>query len=136
MDIERFARIADSMTERIPSEFLEGLNGGIVVLDEAHHRPNDPKGVYILAEYITDEALGAYIALYHGSFAKLFAAESEEVWHKELWETITHELRHHVEARAGMGDLDLEDEIELERFREEAEAPPRRYRLNRPIRPR
>lgn len=132
MDIDAFTQMASAMVDRIPSTFLEGLNGGILVIEEAQRREDDPPGVYILGEYITDSAMGCYIALYHGSLAKLFAGESQTVWEEELWETIRHEVRHHVEAQAGMGDLDLEDEWELERLR--AEAAPRRYRPNRPLR--
>jgi len=141
MDIDTFTERADQLMERVPPPVLDGLNGGVVVRRRAMRRRNDPPGVYILGEYITDPAMGCYVALYYGSFVELLGDEPESAWEQELWDTIRHELRHHLEERAGMGDLDLEDELQLEQFQEESspvaqEPPPRRFRLNRSIRPR
>lgn len=129
MDIDRFTALAEQLCERIPERLWAGLNGGIVVHEEARRNATDPKGVYILGEYITDEHLGAYVALYHGSFMKLLTGEPESVWENEVWETIRHELRHHVERQAGLGDLDIEDLIDLERFRQEEREARRLQRL-------
>lgn len=136
MDLDLFTATADRLVERIPPVFLEGLNGGIVVRRRARRNPGDPPGVFILGEYITDPYLGCYIALYWGSFCELFAGEDEKVWEEELWETIKHELRHHIEARAGESDLDREDAEELARMRAEAPPeeplpPPRKFRISK-----
>lgn len=136
MDLDRFTALAGEMVDRIPPLFLEGLNGGFTVRRMARRNPGDPAGVYILGEYITDPALGCYIALYWGSFVELFAGEDRSVWEEELWETIKHELQHHVEARAGESGLDLEDARELARMREEAPPdepppPPRKFKFKR-----
>lgn len=109
MDIDRFTRLADEMMEAIPAPLLEGLTGGVVVRPDACRGPGDPPGVYRMGEYVTDEWLGAFIVLYHGSFRKVLAGQPPEVWEQELWETLRHELRHHIEARAGVSDLDQED---------------------------
>jgi predicted Zn-dependent protease with MMP-like domain len=136
VDIESFTALADQMVERIPPRFLDGLNGGIVIVEEPFRNATDPPDLYILGHYIDDFAMGRYIALYYGSFVQLFRDEPRQVWEEELWETILHELRHHVERQAGIGDLDLEDELELERLRQEAAGPPRRFKPNRRLRPR
>lgn len=137
MEIERFTELADRLMERVPPPLLEGLNGGVAIRRRAMRRSGDPAGVFILGEYVTD-LLGCYIIIYWGSFAELFSGESDEFWEQELWETIRHELRHHVENRAGVTDLDWEDEADLDRFRSESppEEPPspRTFRLKRPIR--
>lgn len=140
MDIARFTAMADRLMGQVPPPILEGLNGGVSVRRRAMRRPNDPPGIYILGEYVTDD-LGCYVMLYYGSFLALFTDEPDEAWEKEIWDTIRHELRHHVEGRAGVIDLDLEDEADLERFQEEAselpEAPraaPQTFRLKRPLR--
>lgn len=138
MDIDRFTALADELMERVPPPILEDLNGGVSIRRRAMRRKDDPAGVYILGEYVTDE-LGCYVVLYWGSFYELFHGEPHTVWEKELWDTIRHELRHHVEARAGVMDLDLEDEYELEQMREEAPAdqplpPARKFRLTKRIR--
>lgn len=138
MEIERFTELADRLMERVPAPLLEGLNGGVAIRRRAMRRNADPAGVYILGEYVTD-LLGCYIVIYWGSFAELFAGEPDDIWEQELWETIRHELRHHVENRAGVTDLDWEDEADLERFRTESPPdevlpPPRKFRPTRPIR--
>jgi hypothetical protein len=141
MDIDRFTAVADRLMGQVPPPILEGLNGGVTIRRRAMRRPDDPPGIYILGEYVTDEFLGCYVVLYYGSFRALFADEPDESWEREIWDTIRHELRHHVEGRAGVVDLDLEDEADLERFQEEAEdgpleprVAPRKFRLKRPLR--
>ncbi len=44
--------------------------------------------------------------LYHGSFAALAELDDAFDWRAEAWETLTHELRHHVEWRARRDDLE------------------------------
>lgn len=140
MDLDRFTQLANELMGRVPEPILEGLNGGVAIRRRAMRRKDDPSGVYILGEYITDPAMGCFIVIYWGSFAELFAGEPDEVWEKELWDTIRHELRHHVENRAGVIDLDLEDEAELAQMRQVAEPeepppPPRKFRITRVKRP-
>lgn len=121
MDIDRFQALADAMVERLPPRLLEGLTGGIVVEERPYRRRGDPEGVYILGEYIPDPWLGPRVVIYYGSFARLFAGQDDAVWERELWTTLTHELRHHIEHQAGVRDLELEDALELERMRQTEE---------------
>src|SRR5690606_4810148 len=115
---KQFRRMANRLVRRIPAEFLKDLNGGIIALEEAEQRDPDLPDVYILGEYIEDPyGLGRQIVLYYGSFRKLFADEPVEVWEKELWETILHEIRHHIESLAGVDDLEIEDMRQLAEFR-------------------
>ena len=119
MDLDRFMELAEAFVDRIPEKLLEGLNGGIHVVEEAQWREGDPPGVAVLGEYVTDPHLGASIVLYYGSFIELFGDDEAQI-EAELWETIRHEVRHHVEAWAGVDDLDREDAEELSRFFQEA----------------
>jgi len=127
MDIDAFTRHLERMMDDVPEALLGDLNGGVTVSPEAHRRQGDPPGVYILGEYITDPHLGALVVLYHGSFAHLLAGLPEGDWVKEMWDTLRHELRHHVEGRAGVNDLGVEDALDLQRLREATQ--PRRYRF-------
>lgn len=120
VDIDTFHAMACEMYEEIPERLLEGLNGGIVISEEAVQDDEELPDVYILGEYIEDPHLGNSIMLYYGSFVALFHDEPVEVWEEELWETMLHEVRHHVEHRAGVYDLDLEDLRQLEEFRRQA----------------
>lgn len=132
MDIDTFTDLADYYLAQIPERFLldaEGEPIAVMVEEESVRHKGDPPGVFVLGEYITDEYLPPRIALYHGSFAKLFRGEPEDVWADELWETLLHEIRHHVELMAGVSDLDLEDVQELaQMWKEEAARTRRRKR--------
>ena len=46
------------------------------------------------------------MVLYHGSFAALARVNGGLDWREEAWETLTHELRHHLEWRARAPDLE------------------------------
>lgn len=118
LDLEAFEEMANRLFDEIPPALLEGLNGGILISEEAHQDDPDLPDVYILGEFIDDPfGLGNYIVLYYGSFVQVLGDAPPEVWEEELWETMLHEIRHHVELRAGVDDLDLEDLRQLEEFR-------------------
>ena len=48
------------------------------------------------------------MVLYHGSFQAL-SRRGDFAWRDEAWETLTHELRHHLEWRANEGALEAYD---------------------------
>lgn len=109
----------DEIAEQFPREFYTDLNGGILLSPEAKPDPEFPEGeMYFLGEYCHDE-MGRYINLYYGSFAALFADAGEEELYDELYTTLAHEFTHHMESLAGERGLEIRDELELERFRED-----------------
>jgi hypothetical protein len=120
MTFETFQRTSEAMLSEIPEEFLEGLQG-VHVLEQAKKEP-DLVGVYRLGEYLDpgfdsflggNPGLGRHIALYYGSFAALARGNPDFDWEAELWDTLTHELQHHVESLAGDHSL-----IEADRRRD------------------
>ena len=118
LDLAAFEELANRLFDEIPPALLEGLNGGILISEEAHQEDHDLPDVYIMGEFIDDPfGLGNYIVLYYGSFLEVLGDAPPDVWEEELWETMLHEIRHHVELRAGVDDLDLEDLRQLEEFR-------------------
>lgn len=122
VDLRTFEEMANRLYDEIPEALLQGLNGGILISEEVRQDDPDLPDVYIMGEYIDDPyGLGNYIVLYYGSFRKVLRDEPPEVWEDELWETMLHELRHHVELRAGVDDLDMEDLRQLEEFRRQRE---------------
>lgn len=116
MDFDAFADLAERLADEIPEALFEGLNGGLLIEKKTRRRSDDPPGVYLLGEYITEEYLGPLIVIYYGSFRRLLGGRPEAAWEAELRETILHELRHHLEGRAGMRDLEREDVEELARL--------------------
>jgi len=121
MTYEAFREAAASMVDEIPEAFLQGLQG-VHVFEEAREE-EDYEDVYRLGEYLdpgTEDflggqpGLGRHIALYYGSFVAVAEGDPTFDWENELWETITHELRHHVESLAGE-DLLVQDDVERQK---------------------
>lgn len=108
MRFEEFEALARELYEEIPEVYLEGIDG-LTVRREAPEHPDHP-GVYTLGECLTEEHVSDYgssettrsvIALYWGSFRALSERSESFDWEEETWETLTHELRHHLESLAG-----------------------------------
>ena len=55
------------------------------------------------------EGIQSRVVLYHGSFQALARIAPGFDWRAEAWETLTHELRHHLEWRARAPDLEAYD---------------------------
>jgi hypothetical protein len=123
MTYDAFQKAVEQMIEEIPTQFLKGLQG-VHVLEE--EQPEEGyRDVWRMGEYLdpgpedflgAGEGLGRHIALYYGSFARIAAADPDFDWEDEVWETLTHELRHHVESLAGDMSLILDDERNAEGF--------------------
>lgn len=108
----------ERVMESFPEPLFEQLNGGVILEEDAKEDNAFPPGeVFIMGEYITD-FLGQSIAIYYGSFAALAKEEdwAEETWVKELRDTLSHELTHHMEWRSGTHALDDKDALELQWF--------------------
>lgn len=123
LSFDQAAEALDKMAEEFPEPLFEGLSGGINLLPDVQPDPELPD-VYILGEYC-DDLLGRYINLYYGSFAALADREDWMLaqWNDELRTTLSHELTHHMEGRAGVDDLDRRDAAELEAYRLHREEP-------------
>lgn len=123
LSFEEVGDLLDALAEKFPESLFEGLNGGVNLLPQEQPDTEFPAGeLYIMGEYCSD-MLGQYINLYYGSFAALAAREDwpRETWEKELYTTLSHELTHHMEDRAGVDRLDRRDAAELEEYRKESE---------------
>ena len=115
MDFEEFSDRAREIVAAVPREFLGGVTG--VDVDRAIRKDRAIPDYYILGECGDDEvaaltepeALRSRIRLFHGSFREIARTEAEFDWDGELIETILHEIRHHIEDRAGILDLRRED---------------------------
>lgn len=113
MRFEAFERRARELYREIPPEYREGLDGLVVVRDAVPH-PTLPE-IYTLGHCDTEaypsdwegpETVRSIIRLYWGSFRRLAELDPGFDWEEELWETLTHEVKHHLEWLA------LEDALE------------------------
>jgi hypothetical protein len=116
MTYDQFRQAVAEMVDEIPDEFLRGLQGVHALEQE---RPEEEyEEVWRLGEYLdpgaedflgAGEGLGRHVALYYGSFQRIAEGDPAFDWEEEIWETLTHELRHHVESLAGDATLIGED---------------------------
>lgn len=118
MSFDEFQRMIEEMVADIPPEFMEGLQGVHVleeVMEEEGYDDVVRMGEYLdpgPADFLgSGEGLGRHVAMYYGSFAAIASDDPNFDWEEEAWETLTHELRHHVESLAGE-DFLVQDDVE------------------------
>lgn len=115
MRLRDFETMVRRMSGEVPPEFLDGVVE-IAVSPRAVPHP-DRDEIFTLGECIplpaadgsAPEAIQSRIVLYHGSFLALARLREGFDWRAEAWETLTHELRHHLEWRARAPDLEAFD---------------------------
>ncbi len=115
--IEEMQDMLDRAAQKIPEELYKELNGGIILLpDVKMHEQAVANDLYILGEYHYSRALGRYIAIYYGSFRRVSSNLSNEELEKRLEHTLKHEFTHHIESLAGERDLEIEDEVNINKY--------------------
>jgi hypothetical protein len=117
MTFDDFERRAKEIFESIPADFKEGVDGLLVERGASPH-PSLPD-IFTLGECRTEHYPGdfggpgqvrSFVVLFYGSFRQLARRSDHWDWEEELWETITHEIKHHLESLA------LEDALEVEDY--------------------
>lgn len=128
MRLSDFDSLVRRLASDLPADFLDGV-AEVVVSPKSVPHPTRA-GIYTLGECIplpapAGERAGevqSRIVLYHGSFLKLARLDPEFDWRTEAWDTLTHELRHHVEWRARAPALEAYDRAVEQNFaRQEGE---------------
>src|SRR2546427_7603881 len=118
--LDDFRSLVARLQSEIPSEFTGGVVGGDVSPKALPHPVHGD--VYTLGEWRPLEwggsgaDLNSRVVLYPGSFASL-ARLGDFDWREETWETLTHELRHHLEWRAHISRLEAYDWAAEENFK-------------------
>ncbi len=115
MRLADFEAMVHRQAADIPAEFLTGI-AEIVVSPRTVPHP-EREDIWTLGECIpipVDDGdprnLQSRVVLYHGSFQALGRDSEEFDWTGEAWETLTHEIRHHVEWKARVPDLEALDQ--------------------------
>jgi hypothetical protein len=117
-----FSAMVAKMAAELPREYFAGV-AAVDVSEKSVPHPTRPE-IYTLGECIPlptgpepgEEGVQSRIVLYHGSFQSLSRIEPGFDWRGEAWETLTHELRHHLEWKARQGDLERFDRAAEQNF--------------------
>ena len=118
---DEIGAMLDDIADELPDAIFRELNGGIMLLPETMLHPESDKldRLYILGEYHEDPmGLGRYIAMYYGSFIKVYGHMGPRQQKEMLKEILYHEFRHHLESMAGDMSLDIKDALEMEEYRQ------------------
>jgi hypothetical protein len=124
VDFQAFERAARVAFASIPDQYRAGVDGLSVRRERLPH-PDLPDvftlGHCATEEYVSDwggpDTTRSQVVLFWGSFRALADRDPDFDWEDELWETLTHELRHHLESLAGEDDLEATDYAADERFK-------------------
>lgn len=119
---DEFSALAEELVQHIPDTFMRGLAG--ITVSPVEVEDEEVPGVYILGHYTHGDLYEPYIDIYYGSFRQVFHGAPLAEIQDELWETILHELRHHLEESAGLEDLRVFDDLQQEYHRLKFEATP------------
>jgi len=124
MKFEHFERRAAELWREIPHAYRAGVDG-LRVERTARAHPDLPD-VYTMGECLTEsypsdfdgpETTRSLVVLYYGSFWRLSRQDDQFDWEQELWETLTHELQHHLESLASADALEDLDYAADENFK-------------------
>ena len=107
---EKTRDMLDRAAQELPEALYEGLNGGILLLPETRLSPYARnEDLFIAGEYRASSDLGSQIVIFYGSVSRLWGRLPEDEYAEKLREVLKHELLHHLERRAGVRDLEIED---------------------------
>lgn len=129
MTFPDFRDLISNLLDELPPQALEGLQG-VHVFEHVKTDPHEP-GLVRMGEYLdpgpdsvfaTHSHLGRHVAIYYGSFVAVANGNPNFDWEAETWETLTHEIQHHVESRAGERGLIEWDIEQLEAYRKKKRA--------------
>ncbi len=130
MTFDEFSRVAQEVFQGIPERFREGIEG-VTTVEAVETHPELPD-VVTLGECLTQayhsdwqgpETTRSQVVLYHGSFRQLAQDDPDFDWEGELRETLTHELKHHLESLADEDALEAMDYAMDESFKREQNEP-------------
>lgn len=122
MRLTDFEALVRRLSGEVPPGFFEGV-AEVTVSPRALPHPVRAE-IYTLGECIPlplgasagIEGIQSRIVLYHGSFVAVARLQDGFDWRSEAWETLTHELRHHLEWRAGAPELEALDQAAEQNF--------------------
>lgn len=124
MEYADFEKRASRVWDEIPDVYRSGVDG--LVLEKGSRPHPTMPDIYTLGECLTEsypsdwggpDTVRSVLVLYYGSFARLSELDPDFDWRYEIWETVTHELRHHLESLAAEDALEDVDYAMDENFK-------------------
>jgi hypothetical protein len=124
MKYAAFQAAAERAYAEIPDHFKVGIEGLTVSRETVASR--DHEDVFTMGECLTEtwpsswdgpETTRSTVVLYWGSFRQMAKDDPDFDWEGEIWETLTHELRHHLESLASEDQLEDVDYAADEDFK-------------------
>ncbi len=116
VSIDEVENKLDIIAQKIPKEFYDELNLGILLVEDLKLHPKSINNtLYVLGEYQRSRA-GSQIIIYYGSLKKCYSTITESQLDEKLEELLLHEFTHHIEFRAGENGLVVKDEEALEEY--------------------
>lgn len=117
-----FEAMVRAMVRELPAGFLDGIEGISVTPKTVPHPVR--ADVFTMGECVPRDFAGdetgprirSEVLLHHGSFAALARIDPAFDWRHEAWETLTHEVRHHLEWRARAPELERLDDAAEENY--------------------
>lgn len=108
-NIDIVKELLDEIIDDIDTRLFEGLNGGVVLHEDIKYHPESINNdLVILGEYQRHGVMRR-INIYYGSIVKIYPHYNIDQIKERLKDLVDHELRHHVEYKAGVNDLVIED---------------------------
>src|SRR5204862_4851474 len=112
--LDDFRQLVERLVKQVPAAYSDGV---VVVEVSPKALPHPVRAdVFTLGECVPLEWSGhgadlqSRIVLYHGSFAALARLDEGDFdWRREARDTLSHELRHHLEWRANVAALEAYD---------------------------
>lgn len=122
MRLSDFELLVRRLAGEFPADFLDGISEISVAPGTLPHPTR--KEIYTLGECFPNplsdgaslQEIQSRIVLYHGSFQALAREDPDFDWEAEAFETLSHELRHHLEWRARTDALEDFDRAAEENF--------------------
>ncbi len=112
MDLDTFTAKAEAAYEEVPDAYKEGIDG-LVIDPSAERHPSLP-GIFTLgycdteaylSDWVSPDTTRSTIRLFYGSFRALASRNPDFDWEAEIYETVQHEIKHHLEWLAGEDQL-------------------------------
>lgn len=115
---DEFEQLLTEISKSFPEELYTRLNGGIILIPDINIHPESRSNdLLILGEYCVDHNLGRFIKIYYESFCQIYGHVSLKHLRVKLTEVLKHEFLHHLESMAGEKDLEIQDAIDIAKYR-------------------